>query len=360
MGMRMTEYLQPSARIEEYSIGADLVKLPPSRSYTLCGIDDLKRRAHRLLEFGDKDDQICIEKIHRFFKRNDYLAASSDLCDSLEEPLKSNVIEWISSAPPSDIEKFCLWSLERTLDLSRSLLKNKRHFVDHTLAKTNDLIDNGLFPPIAKKAIEAATSRYYLQGVDSFHSGGVHRIAFCDDHRIGISNLYNNRFAMTDISKEMQRTMFHEYVHGGGNDRGFFQGLTHKIYLRIIEEAFVEHATVVAHSHVIKQPRTIHPKKRMFSLQESSGAYLPERTFLAVTCEQTDIAVEQLSEAYFSPRGDERGERLRSEIEYKIGKFFGSKRNFYAFVDLYEDTDSTYREDLVHNTLYRLQMNRKT
>lgn len=354
----MNEFLQPSAGLGEYSLGADLVKLPPSRKYTISGIHRLRNRAANLCDYGDEDDNKGFETIGRYFNRNDFHVAEADLGNDLDVPLGVNIVEWISEASDTDIERFCVWSLERTLQLSRSLLRDKRELADHTLSKTDDLVEMGVFPPIAKPVIRAATERYYLQGIDAFHSGGMHRIAFCDTHRIGSSNLYSNRRDMTNVSKGMLRTLFHEYVHGGGSDRGFFEGITEKRYVRIIEEAFVEHATVVAHSHIVKQPRIIHPKKRLLSIQETSGTYIPERTFLAVSCEQTGISIEQLSEAYFSPRGDERGEKLRHEIERKIGKFFGSKKNFYDFIDYYEQLDNVKREGFVRGTLRQLLKHR--
>lgn len=351
----MTEFLQASARTEEYSIGANLVKLAPSRAYTIHGIHDLRRRSSNLIDDGDNDDKRLIKAVHQTFRRNDFDVARSDLDDTLDISLHTKVIEWIGDASDYDIERFCLWSLKRTNELSRSLLRDKKELIEHTLDKTEELVDIGLFPPIAQPVIRDATKRYYLQGLDTFHGEGMYRIAFCDDHRIGVSNLYTNRRDMTTVSKDMQRTLFHEYIHGGGNDRGFFDGITDRRYVRIMEEAFVEHATVVAHSHIVKQPRVIHPKRRMFPFQESSGTYQPERTFLAVACDHTGIAIEHLSEAYFSPRGDERGERLRFDIDRKIGKFFGSREKFYHFVDTYEQLQTIDRDGFVHHTIRHLQ-----
>lgn len=351
----MDEYLEPSARTEEYSIGADLVKLPPSRADTIKGLHQLRSKAFDLINNGSDDDKECISTINRYFKRNDYQIAKHTLNDNLDIPLRHNIVEWISEASDYDIEDFCAWSLRRTVQLSRSLLRDKKLLVDHTLNKTEELTKIGLFPPIALPVIRSATDRYYLQGIDSFHSGGSHCIAFCGPHRIGVANLYNNAPSLTGVSKTMYRTLFHEYIHGGGSDRGFFNGITNQYYVRIIEEAFVEHATVVAHTPFVKQPRIIHPKKRLHMLDASNSTYVTERTFLAVTCDYTNITVEHLSEAYFTPRGDECGERLRSDIERKIGKFFGSREGFYQFINDYESSESNRRDNLVHDTIQHLQ-----
>lgn len=351
----MDECLWPSAQVEEYSIGADLVKLPPSRTYTIKGLHRLRNKALEVIRYGNDDDNECISAIDRYFKKNDYQIAKHTLNDNLDIPLRHNIVEWISEASDYDIESFCTWSLQRTVQLSRSLLRDKNILVDHTLSKTEELTKIGLFPPIALPVIRSATDRYYLQGIDSFHSGGSHCIAFCGQHRIGVANLYNNASSLTGPSKSMYRTLFHEYIHGGGNDRGFFKGITDQNYVRIIEEAFVEHATVVAHTPFVKQPRIIHPKKRLHTLDASNSTYATERTFLAVTCDHTDISVEHLSEAYFTPRGDERGERLRTDIERKIGKFFGSREGFYQFVNAYETSESNRRDNLVHDTIKHLQ-----
>lgn len=351
----MDEYLEPSAQREEYSIGADLVKLPPSRTYTIRGLHLLRNKALDLINNGSDDDKECISAINRYFKRNDYPIAKHTLSDNLDIPLRHTIVEWISEASDYDIEDFCAWSLQRTVQLSRSLLRDKKLLVDHTLNKTEELTKIGLFPPIALPVIRSATDRYYLQGIDSFHSGGSHCIAFCGLHRIGVANLYNDAPLLTGPSKIMYRTLFHEYVHGGGSDRGFFNGITDQNYVRIIEEAFVQHATVVAHTPFVKQPRVIHPKKRLHILDASNSVYTTERTFLAVTCDYADIAIEHLSEAYFTPRGDERGERLRRDIERKIGKFFGSREGFYQFVSVYESSEGSRRDTVVRDTIQRLQ-----
>lgn len=355
MGQQLAECLYPSNRIEEYSIGADLVKAPPSRAYTIQGIHAIRYHALHLSETKDPDDKQGVAMINDTFKRNDFGIANHDLKLGLDIPLKGNIIEWLGVASDNDIEQFCIWSFHRARQLTRAVQRDKIEIASHTMDKTEELVDNGLFPPIAAPVIHAAIQRYYLQGLDSFHGAGMNRVAFCGDYTIGVSNLYQNRHDLTTPSREMQRTLFHEYVHGGGNDRGFFNGLTKKHYTRILEEAFVEHATVVAHSTLIKQPRVIDPLKRLSILESCRGVYGAERTFLAKTCDYAHISIEQLSEAYFTPRGDRRGESLRKDIERKIGAFFGSRAAFYDFIDAYEEEESTQRSRLIYAKLNELR-----
>lgn len=351
----MAECLYPSTNIEEYSLGANLLKSSKPRRQIIRGIHVIRHHATVLRDTNDTDDQHSVKAVNDFFKHTDYRVANDDLKYALDVPLDQNVVEWLSVASDHDIEQFCIWSLDRTRQLTQAVRRDKQELVSHTLLKTDALVDNGLFPPTAIPIIRAATKRYYLQGMDSFHSAGLNRIAFCGDYTIGVSNLYLNRSSMTVPTREMQRTMFHEYIHGGGNDRGFFNGITFPHYNRIMEEAFVEHATVVAHSTFVKQPRVIDPHKRISFLESNKGVYGAERTFLATICDYTNINVEQLSEAYFSPRGDERGEWLRNDIERKIGKFFGSRQSFYDFIDDYENEDSSKRSQLIRSKLNELR-----
>ncbi|USN96192.1 MAG: hypothetical protein H6797_03890 [Candidatus Nomurabacteria bacterium] len=354
MGKRMADCLALSNRIEEYSIGADLIHIPPSRDYTIGGIHALRSHIYKLLELGDNDDLSVSRSVNHFFNRTDYKVARDDLNENLDTPIQPDIVEWISTASDHDIEQFCIWSLCRTIYLTGSLSRDKSKFTDHAMDKTEKLISIGLFPPFAHSIMRNATNRYDLRGLDSFHSVGLHRIAYCGDDEIGVSNLYVNRKNMSIPSKEMKRTMFHEYIHGGGNDRGFFNGITGSHCMRILEEAFVEHATVVAHTTLIRQPSVIHPKKRLKLFEETSGTYVPERTFLATTCDYTGISIEHLSEAYFSPRGDRRGEWLRHGIERKIGKFFGSRESFYNFINAYENIKHTDRNSFVYGTINEL------
>ena len=144
--------------------------------------------------------------------------------------------------------------------------------------------------------------------------------------------------------------MFHEYLHGAGRGRGFLDGIKQPFYYNhVMDEAFVEHATVVAHSPFRTKHNVIHPKQR--SAYSDLSVYTPERTFLAVLSDNAGITIEQLAETYFSKRGEERGDRLREEIERKIGKFFGTIHNFFVFADIYQNTMHPHRDPFVYKTI---------
>ena len=351
MGGNIKKLLRPSEYVGEYSIGADIVKSPPNRLYVQGGAEMLRSRSAHVIESESEDDKKAVNYIKAYFGKNDYCLAKSELNHTLDTPLRQNVMDWMAHATDHDIEMFCKWSLMRTRDLTHSLHRDKTQLIDHTLDKTHNLADIGLFPPTAIPVMEAATDRYYIQGIDSFHSGGLHRIAFCDDYTIGMANLYLSRPNIKYVTGHMKRTIFHEYMHGAGNDRGFFWGISTQLpVLRIIEEAFVEHSTSVAHAPLFKRPHIVNPKDRLYD----SGVYGPERTFLATAMDHAGIAVEHLSEAFFCVRGDERGESLRKDIEQKIGKFFGSSQNFFEFVDDYEHTNHVERPSFIKSTLARL------
>ena len=70
--------------------------------------------------------------------------------------------------------------------------------------------------------------------------------------------------------------------------------------------------------------------------------------------EYTNISWEQLSESYFLPRGNERGEKMREDIERKIGKFFGTLEGFYQFSYDYQDSWGDERAVLVRSKIPEL------
>lgn len=119
-----------------------------------------------------------------------------------------------------------------------------------------------------------------------------------------------------------------------------------------MEEAFVEHATVVAHTRFFKQPHIIDPKKRLLSTQ---GVYLSERTFLDAICEYTNTSVPQLSEAFFRRRGDERGGTAPRGYRTQNRSIFGHKEHFFAFADEYEEATYSQREKLITKTIQGLK-----
>lgn len=357
MGRKTGDYLTPSSDIGEYSIGADLVLRNLDPEYVANGITALRGNTKTLLESTEHDDLAAIGRINEYFARNDYRLASYELGLSLDRPFsRQHIVEWLATATDEDVKLFCRWSLERTLDLTKALRRDRQQLDVHTLEKTEKLANIGLFPRFAVAVTDRAMRSYVLQGMDAFHSGGIPCVGFCTDHVIGLANLYVNRKELLTPSREMKQVAFHENMHAAGRDRGFFWGISTPLpMLRVVEEAFVEHATDVAHSRVFKQPHIIDPKQRQHIFKAYQGPYLPERTFLATVCDQTRISAEQLGEAYFRPRGDERGEWLREGIERKIGQCFGGKEHFFAFVRDYEEADNTTRKRLIHDTTNQLK-----
>ena len=170
--------------------------------------------------------------------------------------------------------------------------------------------------------------------MDSFQSGGMNAAGYYLEYNrtITLANLYSDRTGMTGLSPELSRTAFHEYMHAAGYNGGFSSTSTSIPHiLRPIEEAFVEHTTVVAHSGASPSYEIIDPNRRPNDRQEYS-TYRLERTLLDVI----NVPPEQLAEVYFSPRDSEYGERMREDLYRKMGAAFGSTRNFFEFIDEYE------------------------
>ena len=356
MGKHSDKLLKPSTSIEEYSIGADLVKDNPDPHYTRGGIQYLRKHALGLCRSENLDEQAKLQRINSGFTQNDKPTASRDIEHTLDKPLVNDIVGWVGTGSDHDVETLCRWSLHRTADLTNSLYRDRKQFAGHTLDKTERLVRDGLFPRFALPVVEAATDRYLLQGMDAFHSGGDQKIAFCTSTVIGVANLYGNRESMTNPTTKMRSTMFHEYMHGAGRDRGFFWGVSTRLpLLRILEEAFLEHATVVAHAGTFfRRPRVIHPQRRPKHFQAPRSTYIYERTFLAEVCDHGNIPVEELGVAYFSPRGNKWGEQLREDIERKIGGLFGSREGFFEFVDSYNKMTHRKRQKLISDAIGKL------
>ncbi len=356
MGRHAAEYLWPSDNIGEYSIGADFVQTDRDPEYATQGINILCNELLELSASKDREDQTVTRSINRNFGRNDYRLAYRDLNPILDQPLDKQVVEWLADASDHDVMLFCRWSLERTAHLTRALGRDQRSLTSHVLDKTEQLVDIGLFPRHAVEVTDRAARRYTFKGMDAFHSGGGQRIGFCDEHVIGLANLYHDRSNFQVPSSELKQVLFHEDMHAAGRDRGFFWGISQQLpVLRIIEEAFVEHATEVAYTRFFKQPHIIDPRRRINLFSMTLNTYVAERTFLDTICDYARIPVEHLGEAYFSPRGDEKGERLRADIERKIGKFFGGTEHFFAFVDEYEEAGHGERKKLIDRTIKALK-----
>lgn len=355
MGEIIGHYLQRPTDIGLYSVGADIIHQPYGPEYVRGGLYELRNNTLRLRASKHPNDVDAVTNINRNFLTYDHTIATRKLNHKLREPIGKDILEWMAYAPSRDVEMFCRWSLMRTHQLTRALNRDLPSFIDTTLNKSADLVAKGLFPPFSMQVIEAATERYYVQGMDTFYRGGLNAVGFCGDNIIAMANRYISPKYMQFASSGMKKTMFHEYLHGAGKDRGFFWGMKTALPVaRILEEAFVEHASVVAFSPAIaKNPFVVHPEKRHGSWTRNS-TYRPERTFMAKLIEHTTINLEHLSEAYFRPRGDDRGEWLREDIERKIGRFFGSRQAFFQFIDEYEITSRDNRPGLVHGKIRNL------
>lgn len=355
MGEIIGQYLQRPTDIGVFSIGSDIVHQPYGPEYIRGGLHELRQHSVNLRASKHPNDIKAVNDINDNFLMYDHTMATRKLNHQLREPIGKDIMEWMSFAPSRDIEKFCRWSLIRTHHLTQALRRDQPDFINTTLYKAEGLVDQGLFPPIAVPVIEAATRRYSVHGMDTFFRGGMNAVGFCGDNIIAMANRYKSPKYMYFATTAMKKTMFHEYLHGAGHDRGFFWGIkTAMPVARILEEAFVEHSSVVAFSPAIaKKPFVIHPEKRHGSWNRNS-TYRPERTFIAKLIEHTTIDIEHLSEAYFRPRGDSRGEWLREDIERKIGRFFGSRQEFFRFIDDYEAASQVDRSDLVRRTIHTL------
>lgn len=359
---RVDAFLDNTQTSEHYYLAADsfheITRDPPG----ILSAFLFRRRANRLLNSNHTDDTYAVRGINSTFRENDlgYLAAVQTSNDTFNQPINEEtqgIVQWLAASSRRDMSTFYRWNIERTHDLQSAINRDKQRIIDGVMERTQTLTDIGFFPITAPEIMENATDRYRLVAMDTFLSAGYHRVGFCNDHEIVVANMYSNKLSLAGESTELNRILFHEYLHGAGNDRGFFNGIYTPLNpLRPIEEAFVEHATMVALTNEPQQPNLIDPKKRADTF-ENNGGYWKERSLLDTIISNTDISIEQMGEAYFTPMYTERGDRIRADIEYKIGKFFLSDERFFNFIEKYERSKRTGRDDLILNTLETLQSN---
>ncbi len=342
-----------------YYLGADSFDALTTGSLQKLASLQFRLRAGRLLLSRNADDRRAVSHINKVFHEDDllYITAKQDGSGELQRPItqQTKIVRWLATASQKDISTFHKWNRERTQDLQLALGRDRPEIVGKAMEKTHELADIGLFPKFAPAVMEHAVNNHSLVAMDTFMSAGLYRVGFCSDHEVALANLYEDKLSLVGGSDELNRVPYHEYLHAAGNDRGFFRGLYTPLWvLRPLEEAFVEHATMVALTDEPKRPETIHPQART-DASGISGSYYQERRLLDSIVNHTDISIEQLGEAYFTPQGTERGDMIRADIERKIGNYFVSTQNFFAFVDKYEKSTLKKRDELITNAINQVE-----
>ncbi len=352
MEKQIPNLYNPLDRVKRYSLGANFVDNSLDRGQIELGMTALSRNAGYVLSSEHPDDTRAVERISQYFKHRDYATAHSDLEDTLTYPIAAasgNILEWVRDAMPNDLEKFCLWSLERTQNLTSALTRDKQYFDDKAYQYTKSLVGINYFPSQATRIVEKEVADTELVGMDAFYSGGRGWGAvFWGPRKIAVPNHYENPRAIKTIGKDLDWYFYHENLHRAGHGRLLFpddfddQGL--------INEAFVEHSNVVAHAHRwARQSNVVAPGKRT-RLNPDMGIYSSERTFLDYVINHTRLSIEQLGDAYFSNR-NVWNERKRRVIKREIIKLFGSTEQWYELVDDYDEANSNKRSDILKSKL---------
>lgn len=310
----------------------------------------------RLRRSWQSEERSAVRGIDSRFGHNDSEAASIELNKKIYFPINTygeSITKWIKYAPDTDVATYCVWNLNRNQRLRNNMVSNWREHVDRVMDQTENLVEIGLFPEESIPVMANSLGVCSFDVMDSIQSGGSGAIGMYYDHSraVLLSNLYDNRAEMTGTSTELSRVMFHEYLHASGHKRGLSQDtdMQAQRVLRPFDEAFVEHSTTVTHANWPTHPDIINPNERPDSAAEYS-TYRLERALLG----NSGIDPRLLAEAYFSPRGSERGDRLRQDVSKKMGAFFGSTDRYYDFVETYEDTSCVKRDALVKRTLRSL------
>ena len=349
-------FLDKAQSTNNHYLGADSIDKLTADTPNILAAYRFRKRTNSLIRSRHVDDVRAVKQINKVFEKNDmeYFMAMQDNPDSFEYPITTEspgITQWLSQSSKYDISTFCRWNVERTHELQSAINRDKPVMTDKVLEKTQALSDIGLFPKFAPIIMKGAIDRYSLGAMDTFLSAGLFRVGFCNDRKIVLANMYDNSLALSGETIEQNRIVFHEYLHGAGRDRGFFRGIhTYLSPLRPLEEAFVEHATMVAQTQGSQNPEVIDPKSRTL-LFKNYGGYTKERSLLDTIIKKTDISIEQMGEAYFTPVETERGEKIRADIEQKIGAFFLSKDRFFDFVDKYEDSNHVDRAKLITDVI---------
>lgn len=299
-----------------------------------------------------------VDSINWYFQQNDLDAAHDHLKDKVTRPLGGAILTWLANAPEEDVVTFSHFNTDRLRQHQHQLHLDQTRLQSDTVHRAESLVEQGVFPRSSIGLFLGAMSRYgQLRAIDSFESGGKQVDGYCTDDTIAISNLYFHKADFTFPTLHMKDTIFHEYLHGAGRDRGFFFGIhTKHHHLRILEEAFVTHATTLAMMQLdtpeeMRSPNLINPDERYADL----GPYKVERQLFALALKNfgnNPIPFDFVADTYFSSPESDGGQRKRKELERRIGKFFGSVEAFYRVADTYETTlGRTDRQQFLQQTI---------
>jgi hypothetical protein len=357
---RVETFFDQQYNARSYSLGTELINDEGEISSEILELYRFRRKIKKLKRSFSPDDRAAVSQMNSVFYRND-----SDFITQLQQidpifkkpivPESRNIIKWMTKSSNQDLANFCAINLARTHQLQMALIRDKQNIIDDVMTRTHMLTDVGLFPAYAPNVMEQAAERYELLAMDSFMSGGTNSVGFCTNQSIALVNMYKDPQRFIGTTFEQQRVMFHEYIHAAGTDRGFFRGIKTPVrVMRPIEEGFVEHATMVAMTPGVQQPQLIYPEVRPLDGMKHGGAYYPERTLLATIVACANIPLDQLGEAYFMPQNSERGDFIRNDIEQKMARFFLSPERFFNFMEKYETSAKSDRDDLIYNKVGEL------
>lgn len=267
---------------------------------TTLAVRGLKTALETIRETGDDYERGLLAGIDSNFFDLDHTAYTSDQPNGLQ--VGRLLTRHLARGNREQIVGFAIWYQGRVQRLGEQLAKDQPLLAQDTLARTERLINDGLFPKTALNLMNKATG----WASDITPIGSVEQVAnnhsgYCGRDGIGLANLYTLPIFPAHIGPGFKQTAFHEHLHAighiSGERRGLFWGLTeraHPHFNRWLEEAYVSQ---VAYEVII-------PATRANMLKSLANPGPVEEQFLKVVLDASPVPLDlaDLSAAHFSGR----------------------------------------------------------
>jgi len=269
---------------------------------TTAGVQRLRSELIALNAGTDRLSGIRLAKMNDYFAERDAEAYQADHPEGGGPVPGAKLDVFLRGANRAEWVQFADWYQSRISDLLDALRINETVLNDASLTMTETMIDQGVYPKLARPLIEQVIDwAGPLRPIGSIESALRPMNAVCDSDGIGVANLFNLPYEPMVVGSRLKEAIHHEHLHGvaltGEGKRGLFDGFFHEDHTepnRWLEEAFTSLAARQALSLRAGAP----------DLRLPAMPYANEARFLEVVQKAAPYPIEMsdLAAAHFSLR----------------------------------------------------------
>lgn len=302
---------------------------PFGASFAMFDSTSIERATHmqqgiqKLRKSRRPTDKAVVKRINMMFEANDATAMNQELKIDRQSRATHDVVGWLARASVRDVVFFGAWNAQRHAELESQLHDDQELLQETTLAHLGKLTIAACFPKQAEQQFKRAFAHYSaLHLMDSFESGTSSSNGYCTANVIALANLYDHPKNSGSTIPSLERTAFHEYLHGTAHNgnQGFFNGLTEiseEPRYRLLEEAFVSHFSQAAYDKGELDVTTFVQNDRKV---DATAPYELERELLGLFVGSNDSNLELLAAAYFEAEDS----RTRRALEKRLKNYFNT------------------------------------